>query len=60
MYELTQSRTSPRYAPLHLKLGRTYDRLGQAERARDEYNKYLDLAPNAKDRNEVFRRLSQL
>lgn len=60
MYELTQSRTSPRYAALHLKLGRTYDRLGQTDRARVEYNKYLDLAPNAKDRNEVFRRLSQL
>lgn len=60
MYELTQSRTSPRYAPVHLKLGRSYDRLGQVERARDEYNKYLDLAPDAKDRTEVFRRLSQL
>ena len=60
MYELTQSKTSPKYALLHLKLGRTYDRLGQVERARAEYNKYLDLAPNAKDRNEVFRRLMQL
>jgi tetratricopeptide (TPR) repeat protein len=60
MYELTQSGTSPKYALLHLKLGRTYDRLGQVERARDEYNKYLDLAPNANDRSDVFRRLSQL
>jgi protein O-mannosyl-transferase len=60
MYELTQSETSPKYALLHLKLGRTYDRLGQVERARQEYNKYLDLAPNAKDRSEVFRRLTQL
>jgi tetratricopeptide (TPR) repeat protein len=60
MYELTQSGTSAKYAPLHLKLGRTYDRLGQIERARAEYNKYLDLAPDAKDRSDVFRRLSQL
>ena len=60
MYELTQSGTAQRYAPLHLKLGRTYDRLGRVEEARDEYNKYLDLAPNASDRSEVFRRLSQL
>ena len=60
MYKLTQSGTSPKYAALHLKLGRTYDRLGQVERAREEYNKYLDLAPNANDRTEVFRRLSQL
>lgn len=60
MYQLTQSVTSPKYALLHLKLGRTYDRLGQVERAREEYNKYLDLAPNATDRAEVFRRLSQL
>jgi tetratricopeptide (TPR) repeat protein len=60
MYQLMQSVTSPKYALLHLKLGRTYDRLGQAERAREEYNKYLDLAPNATDRTEIFRRLSQL
>lgn len=60
MYELTQSQTSPKYAPLLLKLGRRYDRLGQVERARVEYNKYLDLAPNANDRGEVFRRLMQL
>ena len=60
MYELTEADTSKNYAPLRLKLGRTYDRLGQTQRARDEYNKYLDLAPNAKDRSEIFRRLSQL
>lgn len=60
MYQLMQSVTSPKYALLHLKLGRTYDRLGQVERAREEYNKYLDLAPNATDRTEIFRRLSQL
>ena len=60
MYELTQTGTSAKYALLHLKLGRTYDRLGQVERARVEYNKYLDLAPDAKDRSEVFRRLMQL
>jgi tetratricopeptide (TPR) repeat protein len=60
MYELTEAATSKKYAPLRLKLARTYDRLGQTQRARDEYNKYLDLAPNAKDRSEIFRRLSQL
>jgi tetratricopeptide (TPR) repeat protein len=60
MYELTRSQTSGKYAPLHLKLGRTYDRLGQVEQARDEYNKYLELARDGKDRPEVIRRLSQL
>jgi protein O-mannosyl-transferase len=60
MYELTQSGTSAKYALLHLKLGRTHDRLGHADRAQAEYSKYLDLAPNAKDRSEVFRRLRQL
>ncbi|HJQ25663.1 MAG TPA: tetratricopeptide repeat protein [Blastocatellia bacterium] len=59
-YELARAGTSPKYALLHLKLGRTYDRLGQVERARDEYKQYLDLAPNAEDRLEVFRRLRQL
>ena len=59
-YELARSGTSPKFALLHLKLGRTYDRLGQNDRARQEYNQYLDLAPNGKDRAEVFRRLRQL
>ncbi len=60
LYELTRSGTSPSYAPLRLKLGRTFDRLGQSRRAREEYNKYLELDPHGKDRNDVFRRLSQL
>jgi len=60
MYELTQSGTSTWYAPLHLKLGQTYDRLGRVQQARDEYNKYLELAPYASDRKDIFRRLSQL
>jgi tetratricopeptide (TPR) repeat protein len=60
MYELTRSGASSWYAPLHLKLGQTYDRLGRAQQARDEYNKYLELAPYANDRKDVFRRLSQL
>ncbi|MEK6320662.1 MAG: tetratricopeptide repeat protein [Acidobacteriota bacterium] len=50
-----------RYALIHLKLARTYDRLNQPESARGEYEKYLNLSgPNAKDRAEVLRRLLQL
>ena len=53
--------TVPRsFAPIHLRLGWTYDKLGQRVNARTEYEKYLELSPNAADATEVNRRLSQL
>ncbi len=61
LFENVLHQAPTRYAPIHLKLARTYDRLNQPESARAEYEKYLSLSgPNAKDRDEVFRRLSQL
>lgn len=60
MYELALSVAPPGFAPLRLKLARTYDRLNHIERARDEYLKYLDLAPRADDRPEVWQRVQQL
>jgi Flp pilus assembly protein TadD len=51
---------SDRFAPIHLKLGRIYDRLGRTDQARVAYEKYLELAPNAEDYSEVARRISQL
>lgn len=60
MFEETSRRVPAWFAPIHLRLARTYDRLGQRERARPEYKKYLELSPAAKDRDEVWKRLSQL
>ena len=61
LYEETFRKINPRFfGIIYLKLARTYDKLGQTEKARPAYEKYLELYPNAKDRNEVLRRLSQL
>jgi tetratricopeptide (TPR) repeat protein len=57
MYEEASHHAS-RFGLIHLKLGRTYDRLGQFENARPEYQMYLELTPYAKDRGEVVRRLA--
>ncbi|PYT04374.1 MAG: hypothetical protein DMF60_15570 [Acidobacteria bacterium] len=60
MYEKTLRHVPSRFFGLiHLRLGRTYDRLGQQDRARLEYQKYLELSPKGKDRSEALRRLSQ-
>ena len=61
LFENVLRQAPTRYALIHLKLARTHDRMNQPESARAEYEKYLSLSgPNAKDREEVFRRLSQL
>jgi tetratricopeptide (TPR) repeat protein len=61
LYEDTFRRINPRFfGVIYLKLARTYDKLGQPEKARPAYEKYLELHPNAKERTEVLRRLSQL
>jgi tetratricopeptide (TPR) repeat protein len=48
------------YAPIHLELGRTYERLNDLDKARIEYQDYLRFAPAADDAEEVRRRLSRL
>ena len=61
MFEQTLRKTPRWFAPIHMKLGQTHDFLGQTEKAREEYRKYLELAPpDAEDRNNVMRRLAQL
>ena len=60
MFESALSTVPRRFALIHLRLGWTYDKLGQRVSARAEYEKYLELAPNAPDAAEVNRRLSQL
>src|SRR5262249_51230109 len=48
------------YAPIHLKLAQTYERLNDSVNARIEYQAYLRVAPAAEDVDEVRRRLSRL
>jgi tetratricopeptide (TPR) repeat protein len=60
MFESALDTVPRRFAPIHLRLGWTYDKLGQRASARSEYLKYLELSPNAQDAAEVNRRLSQL
>jgi tetratricopeptide (TPR) repeat protein len=60
MFKLAWTNVPRRYAPIHLKLARTYDRLGDTEGARAGYEKYLELAPGSAESAEVSRRLAQL
>lgn len=60
MFEQSRGDLPGRFAPIHLKLGRSYDGLGQVAEAKAEYEKYLELAPAAKDRAEVMHRLAEL
>jgi tetratricopeptide (TPR) repeat protein len=60
MFEQALDKVPRRFAQIHLRLGLTYDKLGQSENARASYQKYLELAPDAPDRAEVTRRLSQV
>ncbi|HEX8186447.1 MAG TPA: tetratricopeptide repeat protein, partial [Blastocatellia bacterium] len=46
------------FAPIHIRLGQTYEGLNQPDRARAEYEKYLELAPvEFPDRKSVQNRL---
>jgi predicted Zn-dependent protease len=44
----------------HRGLGMLYEKTGRTKEAIDEYQKYLDLAPNALDRERVQRRIQAL
>ncbi len=44
----------------HRGLGMLYEKTGRTKEAIDEYQKYLDLAPNALDRERVQRRIQTL
>ncbi|HKQ04310.1 MAG TPA: tetratricopeptide repeat protein [Blastocatellia bacterium] len=45
LYQEASRRLPPGFAPIHLSLGDLYGQLGRFEEARDEYQKYLALAP---------------
>ena len=60
MYEKTLGQVPARFAPIHLKMGRVSDKLGDMVRAKAEYQLYLDLAPQANNRQEILRRIAEL
>jgi tetratricopeptide (TPR) repeat protein len=60
MFEEARITVPERYSPIHLKLGRTYDKLGRAASARAEYERFVELAPNAPESASVKTRLSKL
>jgi Tfp pilus assembly protein PilF len=49
-----------RFAPVHAKLALTYQALGDTMRARSEYQRFVDMAPDGDEKDEAARRLLQL
>jgi len=47
-------------AASHRGLGMLYEKLGRPKEAIDEYQKYLELAPDARDRERIQRRIEAL
>jgi protein O-mannosyl-transferase len=61
LYQDVARRLPRNYAPIHLSIGATYERLGQVSQAVASYNKYLAMAPeSAPDRDMVTTRIKQL
>jgi protein O-mannosyl-transferase len=61
MFDKIASSTPHWFAPIHIRLGQTYEGLNQPDRARAEYEKYLELAPvEFPDRKNVQNRLRYL
>jgi Flp pilus assembly protein TadD len=52
--------TRPSYAPTYRVLGQVYEKLGARKEARSSLQRYLTLAPNAADAEQVKHRLEQL
>jgi serine/threonine-protein kinase len=61
---LTQLKTSveadPNYAPTWRGLGLVYEKLNDKDKARAAYHRYLQLAPNAGDADNIRNRLERL
>jgi tetratricopeptide (TPR) repeat protein len=60
MFEKARSNVPEKFSQIHLKLGQTYDRLGQTESARAEYQRFLELAPDAPESGAVKARLARM
>ncbi|HXI90566.1 MAG TPA: tetratricopeptide repeat protein [Blastocatellia bacterium] len=61
MFEQTLEHVPRWFAPIHLRLGLTYEALTDISRAEAEFEKYLELAPpDAPDRDSVRKHLVEL
>lgn len=60
MFEKARGGLPERFSAIHLKLGQTYDRLGRTENARNEYQRFLELAPDAAESTAVKARLARM
>jgi tetratricopeptide (TPR) repeat protein len=61
MFEAARDQLPGNYAPIHLRLGRVYELLGDAPQARASYHMFLRLAPpDAPDRSQVMQHLQAL
>jgi tetratricopeptide (TPR) repeat protein len=61
MFELAAGQLPRWFSPIHIKLGQTYESLNQIDRARAEYEKFLELAPpESPDIKSVQNHLNQL
>ena len=61
MFEQTLEHVPRWFAPIHLRLGLTYEALTDISRAETEFEKYLELAPpDAPDRDSVRKHLMEM
>jgi cytochrome c-type biogenesis protein CcmH/NrfG len=51
---------NPGYAPTYIELGRAYEAAGDASKAAESYDMYVQLAPNFSDSTAVRQRVQQL
>lgn len=61
MYEKTIAQVPRWFAPVHMRLGLTYEALRDTQRAELEYERFLELAsPDAPEREGIGKRLAEL
>ena len=60
MFEKARASLPDRFSTIHLRLGQTYDRLGHTDNARSEYQRFLELAPDAPESTAVKARLARM
>lgn len=60
MYQKTLEEVPGWFAPIHLKLGLTYEGLKDLSRAEVEFNEYLVLAPDAPDHEDVKKHITAM
>jgi tetratricopeptide (TPR) repeat protein len=61
LYEKTIAKVPRWFAPVHMRLGLTYEALKDTQRAESEYERFLELAPSdAPEREGIGRRLAGL